>query len=84
MAVIESGLIGTFGTLIGFLWGPAVAWVLIRVINKLFFGWTIIPTLDARWFLEAGAWVIAASFLAGFIPARFASRTDPAEALHGF
>jgi len=81
MAVVESSLIGVFGTIIGMICGPVVAIVLIKVINKLFFGWTIIPTFDPRWFLEAALWVIVASVLAGFVPARFASRMQPAQAV---
>lgn len=81
MAVLESGLIGVFGAISGALCGPAVALVLIRVINRLFFGWTIIPTVEARWFLEAAAWIVAASLLAGLVPAQFASRMQPAEAV---
>jgi putative ABC transport system permease protein len=81
MALIESGLIGLFGSLIGALCGPLLALVLIRVINRLFFGWTIIPTVEPVWFLEAAGWVIGASLIAGIGPARFASRLSPAEAV---
>ncbi|MGQ9923270.1 MAG: ABC transporter permease [Armatimonadota bacterium] len=81
MALIESGLIGLFGSIIGALCGPVLALVLIRVINRLFFGWTIIPTVEPVWFLEAAGWVIGASLIAGIGPARFASRLSPAEAV---
>jgi len=81
MALIESGLIGMFGTVIGALCGPVLALVLIRVINRLFFGWTIIPTVQPVWFLEAAVWVIGASTLAGIGPARYAARLSPAEAV---
>ncbi len=81
MTLIESALIGLFGTLMGALCGPVLALVLIRVINRLFFGWTIIPVVDALWFVEAAAWVVGASLIAGFWPARYASRLSPAEAV---
>ncbi|MCC6484138.1 MAG: FtsX-like permease family protein [Armatimonadetes bacterium] len=81
MAVMESGLIGIFGTVLGMACGPVLAMVLIQVINKLFFGWTIIPLLEAKWFFEAAVWVVAASLLAGLLPARFASRMQAAEAV---
>lgn len=81
MALIESGLIGLFGSAIGALCGPVLALVLIGVINRLFFGWTIIPTVEPVWFLEAAGWVVGASLIAGIGPARFASRLSPAEAV---
>lgn len=81
MTLVESCLIGLFAVVIGSVCGPAVALVLIKVINKLFFGWTIIPTLHAGWFLEAAAWVIAASLIAGIFPARLTSRTQPSLAV---
>lgn len=81
MAIVESGLIGFFGTVIGCMAGPFVALVLIKVINRLFFGWTIVPVYRPEWFFEAVAWVVGASLLAGLAPARSAMRLEPAEAV---
>lgn len=72
--LIESGVLGLVGYLVGLAAGILLAWLLVFEINKAFFGWS----LDWHWprfiFLEAPFLAVASSLLAGWIPAWRASR----------
>ena len=76
MLVFESAIIGLASTATGIVMGYVLSWILIDVINKQSFGWTIefhtpVATIAACSLLTFGAAV-----LAGAIPSRFASRMD--------
>ena len=77
----ESALIGLLASLVGLAAGACLAMVLTWVINLAFFGWTV--QLRYPWALLAWTpvWIIAASALAGLLPAARASRIQPAPAL---
>lgn len=81
MIVLESSLIGIASTLAGVVMGWILSWILIHVINKQSFGWTIdfyVPTA-----LIAGSLAITflSSIAAGLVPARLANRIDVAAAI---
>lgn len=82
MILVEAGLLGLLAGTLGLVLGMALSLVLIYVINKQSFGWTIQfhpPTL-----LLAGALLLvwAVTVLAGVYPARFATRLQPADVVH--
>jgi len=81
MVLVESGLLGLTGTLLGCACGWLLALLLVHVINRQFFGWTIRLDLDPLVFVRAIVLMLAASLLAGIFPARLAARRHPAEAL---
>ena len=81
MVLIESGLLGAAGALMGCLCGAALALILVRVINREFFGWTILLRFDPLVFLRAFGAVTVAAVLAGMVPARLAAGRLPAEAM---
>jgi len=81
MIFIEFGLIGVFAWLIGVAAGLCLAWELIYVINRQFFGWTIQWTLQPIVLWQALALSLIASLGAGIVPARNAIRRNVAEAL---
>ena len=78
----ESGLLGIAGTALGIAAGLAVSVLLIEVINKQSFGWTIMFHLSPMVLLTAVAVAIPATLLAGYWPAMKAIRLSVAESLH--
>ncbi|MDP2970831.1 MAG: FtsX-like permease family protein [Deltaproteobacteria bacterium] len=79
--LIEAGLIGFFSLILGLLCGFLLSLLLIYVINKQSFGWTIQFTIPVMRLIEFWAMVMVASLIAGFIPARRAARTNLVESL---
>ncbi|MEB3244655.1 MAG: ABC transporter permease [Vampirovibrionales bacterium] len=69
----------------GFVAGLGVGWllsqVLIEVINKQSFGWTIYPQWPWGFLAQSGVMVLLSALLAGVLPARLAARTLPQEVL---
>jgi putative ABC transport system permease protein len=82
MILVEAGLLGLLAGSLGLALGMALSLVLIYVVNKQSFGWTI--QFHPPVMLLGGAlllvWVV--TVLAGVYPARFAARLEPAEAVH--
>ncbi|TAL12615.1 MAG: FtsX-like permease family protein [Nitrospirae bacterium] len=77
----ESGLLGLAGTVLGLGAGLALSVLLIAVINKQSFGWTIV-LYPAPWvWLEAAGLALLTTLLAGYWPARRAMRLPVAEGL---
>ena len=77
----EAVYLGVIGALLGVLAGLALAWVLIAVINKQSFGWTIHMTVPMGVLLQAMALAVGAAWIAGYLPARWAARQPLAEGL---
>jgi putative ABC transport system permease protein len=75
----EAGFIGLLGAVLGLVAGLALAAVLSYVINVSFFGWTISWATPWRLLLSLPVAVVAAAMLAGYGPARQASRLDIAD-----
>jgi putative ABC transport system permease protein len=82
LIVIEAGLIGLFADLAGIVLGFALSLILIYVINKQSFGWTIRFHWPVAVLLGALTVVYAATVLAGLYPARVAVRLNPVEVVH--
>jgi putative ABC transport system permease protein len=61
--------------------GITLALVLVYVINKRSFGWTLLFQVDGGLFGQALLVAVAAALLAGLYPAWRMSRTSPALAL---
>jgi len=77
----ESGLLGLAGTILGLGAGLVLSVLLIEVINKQSFGWTIVLH-PAPWvWLEAAGLALLTTLLAGYGPARRAARLPVAEGL---
>ncbi len=79
--LVEAGLIGFFSYLLGLFSGILLSVLLIYVINKQSFGWTIQFTIPFRSLVESGLLVMVTSLGAGLIPARRAARMNPVETL---
>jgi putative ABC transport system permease protein len=82
MILIEAGFLGLMASALGLALGSALSLLLIYVINRQSFGWTIqfYPPVT----LVSGALLLVWSFtvLAGLYPARVASRLNPIEVIH--
>ena len=82
LILVEAGLIGILAIAIGLALGIVLSLVLVYVINKQSFGWTIQFHWPVAVLLSSIAIVYAATVLAGLYPARLAVRTNPIEVIH--
>jgi putative ABC transport system permease protein len=82
LIVIEAGLIGLLANFAGIALGFTLSLILIFVINKQSFGWTIRFHWPVAVLLGALTVVYAATVLAGLYPARVAVRLNPVEVVH--
>ena len=81
MIVIESAILGVVSTTIGIAMGYALSWILIYVINKQSFGWTIEFHTPIGIIALSCAVTLIAAALAGLAPARLAGRIHLASAI---
>jgi len=77
----ETGLIGLVAGLLSLPLGVMQALVLILVINRRSFGWSMQIAIDPFILLQAVGLAVAAALAAGVYPAWRMSRTTPALAL---
>ncbi|MBV9037608.1 MAG: ABC transporter permease, partial [Acidobacteriaceae bacterium] len=82
MILCEAGLLGLLANLIGLLLGTALSLILIFVINKQSFGWTIQFHWPVALLLIALTGIYVATILAGLYPARTATQLNPIEVIH--
>jgi putative ABC transport system permease protein len=80
--LVEAGLLGLLANLAGVVLGFAISLILIFVINKQSFGWTIRFHWPVAILLGALTVVYAATVLAGLYPASVAVRLNPVEVVH--
>jgi putative ABC transport system permease protein len=81
LILVEAGLLGLLANLAGLALGFALSLVLIYVINKQSFGWTIRFHWPMGILLVALTVVYAATVLAGLYPAQVAVRLNPLEVI---
>jgi putative ABC transport system permease protein len=82
LILIEAGLIGMLASLVGIALGLALSFILIYVINKQSFGWTIQFHWPVAVLLGSLFGVFLATMLAGLYPAQIAVRLNPIEVVH--
>jgi putative ABC transport system permease protein len=82
LILTEAGLLGFLGNLAGFALGYFLSLILVFVINKQSFGWTIRFHWPVAILLGGLAVVYAATVLAGLYPARVAVKLNPLEVIH--
>ena len=78
----EAGLLGLLANGIGLALGTVLSLILIFVINKQSFGWTIQFHWPIAMLLIVLTGVYAATVLAGLYPAQTALRMNPIEVIH--
>ncbi len=79
--LIEAGMIGFFSHLLGLIAGLLLSLLLIHVINKQSFGWTIQFSIPYWSLIQFWLMVMVTSTLAGFIPARRAAKMNAVDTL---
>jgi putative ABC transport system permease protein len=82
LILVEAGLIGILANVLGLALGYVLSLVLVYVINKQSFGWTIQFHWPVAVLLGSLTVVYVATVLAGLFPARLAVRLDPMEVVH--
>jgi putative ABC transport system permease protein len=82
LILFEAGLLGLLANLAGMALGFVLSLVLIYVVNKQSFGWTIRFHWPVEILLGALMFVYAATVLAGLYPAEVAVRLNPLEVVH--
>jgi len=82
LVLIEAALLGLLANLAGFVLGYLLSLVLIFVINKQSFGWTIRFHWPVAVLLGALSTVYLATLISGLYPAGVAVRLNPLEVIH--
>lgn len=82
MILFEAGLVGLLANIAGVILGFLLSLLLIFVINKQSFGWTIQFHWPVAILLGALTLVYVATILAGLYPASIATRLSPIEVIH--
>jgi putative ABC transport system permease protein len=81
LMLAESGLLGGIAGVLAVPVGIGLALVLIHVINRRAFGWSIETTVSVDVLLQAVGLAVLAALVAGAYPAWRMARTPPAPAL---
>ncbi|MEB3284324.1 MAG: FtsX-like permease family protein [Candidatus Sericytochromatia bacterium] len=81
MVMTEAALIGLAGASLGLLGGWFLAELLIRVINRESFGWSVQFQWPFGFIAATFAAVVLAAVVAGYLPARAAARAKLVEAM---
>jgi putative ABC transport system permease protein len=77
----EAAYLGLIGAALGVVGGLLLATLLIHVVNKQSFGWTIQMTVPGGLILQAISLALTAALVAGYWPARWAARQPVVEGL---
>ncbi len=77
----EAAYLGLIGAVLGVVGGLLLALLLIHVINKQSFGWTIQMTVPGGVILQAVVLALTSALVAGYWPARWAARQPLVEGL---
>ncbi|MBZ0265632.1 FtsX-like permease family protein [bacterium] len=70
----ESGLLGIVAWILGSVLGTILSLILIHVVNKYSFGWSLVLQIQWSQIILAGVLLVGAALLAGVIPALRAAR----------
>ncbi|MGE5621155.1 MAG: FtsX-like permease family protein [archaeon] len=81
LLTIQTGLMGILAGVLSIPLGNVLAWILIYIINRRSFGWTMQYLVLPEVLLQALLVALAAALLAGIYPAFKMARTSPAMAL---
>lgn len=77
----EAIYLGAIGIALGLIGGGLLSLLLIKVINRQSFGWTIQMILPIGSLVQAVALAVLATVVAGYFPARWAARQPVVEGL---
>lgn len=77
----EAAYLGVVGIALGLIGGGLLSLLLIKVINKQSFGWTIQMIVPIGALIQAVVLAVIATLVAGYFPARWAARQPIVEGL---
>jgi putative ABC transport system permease protein len=77
----EAAYLGVIGIALGLIGGGVLSLLLIKVINKQSFGWTIQMIVPIGVLMQAVVLAVIATLVAGYFPARWAARQPVVEGL---
>ncbi len=77
----EAAYLGTIGIVLGLIGGGVLSLLLIKVINRQSFGWTIQMIVPTGSLIQALLLAAVATLVAGYFPARWAARQPIVEGL---
>ena len=77
----EAAYLGGIGIVLGLIGGGLLSLLLIKVINRQSFGWTIQMIVPIGSLLQAVGLAVVATLVAGYFPARWAARQPVIEGL---
>jgi len=82
MILVEAGFLGLLAAAVGLALGFALSVLLVFIVNKQSFGWTIQfhPPVDLLASAILLVWCV--TVLAGLYPARVAARLNPIDVIH--
>lgn len=83
LVVTQTGLMGLISGFLAIPMGLILSLVMIFVVNKRSFGWTLSMQVGPDVLVQAIALAVVAALLAGFYPAWIMARTSPVLALRG-
>ena len=81
LAMLETGLMGLTAGILAIPTGFALTWILIQVINRRSFGWSMQLDVDLMVLVQAVVIAVIAALLAGIYPAWRLSQMTAAEAI---
>jgi len=83
LVALQTGLLGAVSGVLAVPVGLALSWVMIHVVNKRSFGWTLRMEVGPEVLLQAIGLALVGALVAGVYPAWRMSRASPALALRG-
>lgn len=81
LILVQAGLLGGLGTSFGFSLGLVLSFLLINVINKQSFGWTVQFALPAEFLGQSIILIMVSAIVSGLLPAKFAALAANPEVL---
>jgi putative ABC transport system permease protein len=81
LTMLETGLMGAIAGLLAMPTGLSLALILVYIINRRSFGWTLQMQIDALPFVQALAVAVIAALLAGIYPAYRLSKMAASDAI---
>jgi putative ABC transport system permease protein len=81
MVLIQAGILAFCGCVAGFILGGALSVLLIEVINKQSFGWSVRFAMDGWFLLESFVLVMLTALISALLPARVAETFPLAEVI---
>ncbi len=81
IVLIQAGLLGIIGNISGVIVGCVLSLLLINVINKQSFGWTVQLSIPFDFIIESSGLILLFALLSGILPAHVAVRNISPEAV---